>query len=313
VLSRKETDFLTVSFTLAPSKMVAIACILLAILQLTASAAAKGSQSLRGARELGIAAPGGACGSNNGGNTCPSGQCCSTWGWCGITTGHCGSGCQSAYGACTGADSIAAIVAALCCCLMHMLTNILLFVCLHCCTTSTGSTGACGSGVGSCASPQCCSQYGYCGTTAEYCSTGCQASYGACGGTMHTRTACFKLFKSLCLNSSQALHICSFFATPPMVVLQTGSPPAAAPTAQPTRAPTRTPTPAPVVPATAAPVTASQPIAPSGGACGSTAGNARCPSPQCCSQYGYCGLTTAHCTAGCQANYGTCSGGMHVP
>ncbi|CAJ2506785.1 Uu.00g079710.m01.CDS01 [Anthostomella pinea] len=28
----------------------------------------------------------------------------------------------------------------------------------------------------------------------------------------------------------------------------------------------------------------------------------------CCSQYGYCGATTAHCGAGCQNGYGTCSG-----
>jgi Chitin recognition protein len=83
--------------------MVAIACIVIAILQLTA---AKGSQSLRRARELGNAAPGGACGSNGGGDTRPSGQCCSTSGWCGTTTGHCGSGCQAGYGACTGADSL---------------------------------------------------------------------------------------------------------------------------------------------------------------------------------------------------------------
>jgi Chitin recognition protein len=93
----------TLSLAHALSKMVALACIMLTILQLTA---AKPSQSLRGARELGIAAPGGACGSNGGGNTCPNGQCCSTWGWCGTTTDHCGSGCQPAYGACTGKDSI---------------------------------------------------------------------------------------------------------------------------------------------------------------------------------------------------------------
>ena len=29
----------------------------------------------------------------------------------------------------------------------------------------------------------------------------------------------------------------------------------------------------------------------------------------CCSQYGYCGDTTAHCDTGCQSDYGTCTGG----
>ncbi|RKK09351.1 hypothetical protein BFJ63_vAg10892 [Fusarium oxysporum f. sp. narcissi] len=27
----------------------------------------------------------------------------------------------------------------------------------------------------------------------------------------------------------------------------------------------------------------------------------------CCSQYGYCGNTTAHCGTGCQKSYGVCS------
>lgn len=30
---------------------------------------------------------------------------------------------------------------------------------------------------------QCCSQYGYCGTTSDYCSTGCQSGFGTCSTT----------------------------------------------------------------------------------------------------------------------------------
>lgn len=44
-----------------------------------------------------------------------------------------------------------------------------------------------------------------------------------------------------------------------------------------------------------------------GGSCGSTA-NACCPSPQCCSQYNFCGVTAAHCGTGCKPAYGRCSG-----
>lgn len=44
------------------------------------------------------AAPGGACGAAVNAR-CPSGQCCSQWGYCGVTSGHCGSGCQSSYSA----------------------------------------------------------------------------------------------------------------------------------------------------------------------------------------------------------------------
>lgn len=35
--------------------------------------------------------------------------------------------------------------------------------------------------------------------------------------------------------------------------------------------------------------------------CGSQAGNAVCANNLCCSQYGYCGSTTAYCGTGCQS------------
>jgi len=43
-------------------------------------------------------------------------------------------------------------------------------------------TKNCGSGIGSCSSNLCCSKYGYCGTSNEYCnlSKGCQPKYGLC-------------------------------------------------------------------------------------------------------------------------------------
>jgi hypothetical protein len=46
--------------------------------------------------------------------------------------------------------------------------------------------GACGvhsDGVnyGSCANGMCCSTWGYCGTTDEYCGAGCQPAFGSCG------------------------------------------------------------------------------------------------------------------------------------
>jgi hypothetical protein len=50
-----------------------------------------------------------------------------------------------------------------------------------------------------------------------------------------------------------------------------------------------------------------------GGACGSSNGLC-CPSG-CCSSYGYCGISDAHCGSGCQAGYGSCSssGGSSNP
>nr|GLL48471.1 DNA replication complex GINS protein SLD5-like [Ipomoea trifida] len=35
------------------------------------------------------------CGSEAGGRLCPSGFCCSQWGYCGTTSANCGPGCQS--------------------------------------------------------------------------------------------------------------------------------------------------------------------------------------------------------------------------
>jgi len=43
------------------------------------------------------------------------------------------------------------------------------------------SDGKCGKGVARCKTGLCCSQYGYCGKTDEYCGTGCQSEFGQCG------------------------------------------------------------------------------------------------------------------------------------
>ncbi|KAI1386959.1 carbohydrate-binding module family 18 [Hypoxylon trugodes] len=88
------------------------------------------------------------------GYTCPSGMCCSQYGYCGSSTDYCAEGCQSAFGTCaTG--------------------------------TGTGggdsSDGRCGPDFGDvvCATMECCSSAGYCGTTADYCrAPDCLFDYG---------------------------------------------------------------------------------------------------------------------------------------
>ncbi|ORX49023.1 hypothetical protein BCR36DRAFT_292216 [Piromyces finnis] len=48
-------------------------------------------------------------------------------------------------------------------------------------TTKLPDDGRCGKDFRkSCPNGQCCSKYGWCGTTKDYCSTGCQKSYGTC-------------------------------------------------------------------------------------------------------------------------------------
>ncbi|CAM0146224.1 unnamed protein product [Urochloa decumbens] len=46
--------------------------------------------------------------------------------------------------------------------------------------------------------------------------------------------------------------------------------------------------------------------------CGAQAGGALCPGCTCCSQYGWCGTTSAYCGAGCQGQCGCGSGGSGV-
>ncbi|KAG4100109.1 hypothetical protein H8356DRAFT_1422955 [Neocallimastix lanati (nom. inval.)] len=104
----------------------------------------------------------GECGSEYG--SCPKGQCCSKYGWCGTTSKYCSieQGCQKKYGECKESTPV---------------------------TTTTKSTlptirsdGLCGEEYGSCPKGQCCSKYGWCGTTDAYCSKkkGCQSLYGKC-------------------------------------------------------------------------------------------------------------------------------------
>ncbi|KAI9644872.1 hypothetical protein NHQ30_006899 [Ciborinia camelliae] len=118
----------------------------------TSAAAATGGKVVSTDETCGIT------GAGTAGNTCPTGECCSNNGYCGTTADYCSatSGCQSEYGKCDATDPNAA--------------------------PSTGGNnagGRCGPGVGACASNECCSLAGYCGTTKEFCaSPDCQFNYG---------------------------------------------------------------------------------------------------------------------------------------
>ena len=96
-----------------------------------------------------------------------------------------------------------------------------------------------------CNAPQCCSQFGWCGTGTEFCGVGCQGAFGAACASPST---------------SQSTSVSR------------------------TVTPTRQPSPIVV--------------------CGPTNGNAVCRSPNCCSQFGFCGTGAAFCGAGCQGPYG---------
>ncbi|GAW22409.1 hypothetical protein ANO14919_119460 [Xylariales sp. No.14919] len=117
----------------------------------------------------------GDCGS---GITCQGstfGNCCSVNGYCGSSIDYCGTGCNAQFGTCStgdsplpGDDPIPSTT-----------------------TTSGGATptgalevsidGTCGNGFTCDGSDygNCCSQYGFCGSTDDYCLTGCQPAFGS--------------------------------------------------------------------------------------------------------------------------------------
>jgi hypothetical protein len=101
------------------------------------------------------------------------GNCCSQNGWCGATSDYCGTGCQTGFGTCGSASASKAANPA---------------------TTKPAATSAAAKKVstdGSCAGTggftckgssfgNCCSQYGWCGSTTGHCTSGCQSGFGTC-------------------------------------------------------------------------------------------------------------------------------------
>ena len=211
--------------------------------------------------------PTGQCGSiASGGNlaSCPMGQCCSSFGYCGTTTAYCdiNNGCQSSYGSCyynpTSAPTLPPTPSG------------------RCGDPMTGGTGA------HCPAGQCCSHGGYCGTTSNYCDSnlGCQNTYGSC---VNTPPVCGAAANGAmcpngeCCSSSGTCGTTSAYCDPNNGC-QSGYGSCSPPTGQ----------------------------------CGSIAsgGNlAGCPMGQCCSSFGYCGTTSAYCDVinGCQSSYGSCN------
>ncbi|KAH8663161.1 carbohydrate esterase family 4 protein [Tricladium varicosporioides] len=104
----------------------------------------------------------GKTGAGTAGYTCSStSPCCSANGWCGSTSDYCSAtaGCQTAFGTCDSATNSSTTVG----------TG----------TPGTSTNGKCGPVDGTCASNECCSLAGFCGTTSEFCNApDCQFNYG---------------------------------------------------------------------------------------------------------------------------------------
>ncbi|RYP08248.1 hypothetical protein DL764_001982 [Monosporascus ibericus] len=104
-------------------------------------------------------------GNCGGGITCfgsEFGDCCSQHGWCGSTAAYCGEGCQSAFGTCDGGSGGGGGGGG---------------------GAPVSEDGSCGGADGvTCVGSEfgnCCSQYGWCGSSVDHCGTGCQPEFGS--------------------------------------------------------------------------------------------------------------------------------------
>ncbi|KAH7380580.1 hypothetical protein BKA66DRAFT_419705 [Pyrenochaeta sp. MPI-SDFR-AT-0127] len=108
------------------------------------------------------------------------GNCCSQYGWCGSTTDHCSTGCNSAFGTCSGSGATTSRATS-----SRAASTVRTSSAPSTTATQKVSTdGTCagtsgftckGSSYGNC-----CSQYGWCGSTTGHCGTGCNKTFGTC-------------------------------------------------------------------------------------------------------------------------------------
>ncbi|KAH3968547.1 hypothetical protein HBI56_233710 [Parastagonospora nodorum] len=98
------------------------------------------------------------------------GDCCSSYGYCGSTKDYCSKGCQAGYGTCYSTPTPPASSPA-----------------ASPVVSPISHDGSCGGPKGyTCLNSQfgnCCSKYGWCGSTSAYCQTGCNPAFGTCSGT----------------------------------------------------------------------------------------------------------------------------------
>tara|TARA_R110002003_G_scaffold32_9_gene2000 strand:- start:38182 stop:39822 length:1641 start_codon:yes stop_codon:yes gene_type:complete len=114
-------------------------------------------------------------------------ECCSSSGWCGRSSDHCGTGCNPLFGKCGTQPSVSASVSVSKTSAAPQPTVSL----------PTSTDGDCGATAGKTCKgfllggvkAECCSEYGYCGNTDAYCGTGCNAFYGNCGASSSSSSA----------------------------------------------------------------------------------------------------------------------------
>jgi hypothetical protein len=241
----------------------------------------------------------------------PEGSCCSQYGYCGSSTDHCGTGCQSVFGTCGSSSSAPASSGA---------SSVASSAASSTAPTATPSNlvtspdATCGGTSGytciGAAEGECCSQYGYCGTTPDHCGTGCNPLFGNCGGS--------SVIPSSSAAPTDSSSVSSVVTTEPTTTSTTISTSSSAittivTTATPTRPATIVTTTTPTRPATTAAPTATGPAVSKNGKCGSRNGGTTCKGykgrflmEECCRFDGSCGAGVLACGMGCQKKFGNC-------
>jgi len=144
------------------------------------------------------------------------------------------------------------------------------------------SAGRCGDGV-SCPAGYCCSKYGYCGTTNDFCGDGCQVKYGTCkANSISTNGRCGPNYDNKVCPGDKC---CSLYGWCGTDADHCG----AGCLSYFGRCDSHS---------------ASDSVS-HDGHCGASNGK-KCPDGQCCSKYGWCGTGKEYCDAGCQSKYGLC-------
>lgn len=105
----------------------------------------------------------GRCGRDFNNALCSNGECCSQWGYCGTTVDHCGTGCQSNCLQSTQSSTLSPTPLSTPSPMASPLIS---------------TNGRCGRDFSNTLCPDggCCSQWGYCVSSADYCGTGCQSN-----------------------------------------------------------------------------------------------------------------------------------------
>jgi len=129
----------------------------------------------------------GKCGEGYG--NCPTGKCCSKYGWCGKTSDYCdiAKGCQSEFGQCNNTTTKKTTTTTTTTTTKKTTKKTKKTTTTATTTTkktepTVSTTGQCGNGYGKCPNGECCSKYGWCGKSNKHCAVdqGCQSEFGKC-------------------------------------------------------------------------------------------------------------------------------------